>query len=92
VAARLVQDVGALITGADRQSKRLATFALDGEIRFATAADRAAFAEELSAAAMGLVSRYHDASAANGREYRLVVALHPSATPSRSSSSNEQAD
>src|SRR3984893_17110546 len=48
VAARLVRDVGALITGATQAHQRLATFALDGEVRFATAADRAAFAEELT--------------------------------------------
>ncbi|WP_179947916.1 winged helix-turn-helix domain-containing protein [Agromyces aureus] len=83
LAARLVQDVGELITGATRASKPLATFALDGEIRFASASDRAAFAEELSSATMALVSRYHDESAPRGRDYRLVVALHPSTDPHR---------
>lgn len=81
LAARLVQDVGALITGATREQKTLATFALDGEIRFASAAARAAFAEELAGAALALVSKYHDESAARGRDYRLVVALHPSTEP-----------
>ncbi|WP_157376983.1 winged helix-turn-helix domain-containing protein [Agromyces sp. Root1464] len=81
LAARLVRDVGALITAAARQSKPLATFALDGEIRFASAADRAAFAEELSNAALELVSRYHDESAVRGRDYRLVLAIHPSTKP-----------
>ena len=81
LAARLVQDVGELITASAKQSKSLATFALDGEIRFASAADRAAFAEELTNAALGLVSRYHTESAARGRDYRLVVAIHPSTTP-----------
>ncbi|MEV4755659.1 helix-turn-helix domain-containing protein [Micromonospora sp. NPDC049559] len=78
LAARLVRDVGALITGADRAGKRVATFAIDGEVRFASAADRAAFAEELTAAVTGLVSRYHDERATGGRAHRLVVALHPS--------------
>lgn len=81
LAGRLVQDVGELISASARESKRLATFALDGEIRFASAADRAAFAEELSNAALALVSRYHDESAERGRDYRLVVALHPSSKP-----------
>ncbi len=81
LAARLVQDVGALITGATREQKALATFGLDGEIRFASASDRAAFAEELAGAALALVSKYHDESAARGRDYRLVVALHPSTEP-----------
>ncbi|MEO3748848.1 helix-turn-helix domain-containing protein [Plantactinospora sp. B5E13] len=81
LAARLVQDVGALITGADRASKRVATFAVDGRVRFASAADRAAFAEELASAVTALVSRYHDEKAPGGREHRVLLALHPSADP-----------
>lgn len=81
LAGRLVQDIGELITASARQSKPLATFALDGEIRFASAADRAAFAQELNNTVMTLVSRYHDESAMQGRDYRLVVALHPSTNP-----------
>ncbi|WP_207310939.1 MULTISPECIES: ArsR/SmtB family transcription factor [Lentzea] len=80
VSARLVRDVGTLITGATKAKKRLATFALDGEIRFATAADRAAFAEELASCVTQLVSKYHDEQAEGGRPHRVVVALHPSVT------------
>ena len=78
VASRLVRDVGDLMTGAARAGQRVATFALDGEVRFASAADRAAFAEELAGAVAGLVARYHDPTAAGGRDHRLVVAVHPS--------------
>ncbi|MFD4644130.1 ArsR/SmtB family transcription factor [Lentzea sp. NPDC058436] len=78
VSARLVRDVGTLITGATRAKKRLATFALDGEVRFATAADRAAFAEELAGFMTQLVAKYHDEQAEGGRPHRVVVALHPS--------------
>jgi DNA-binding transcriptional ArsR family regulator len=78
VAARLVRDVGALIIGATKARKRLATFALDGEVRFASAADRAAFAEELSNAFATLVSKYHDQTAERGRDHRVVLAIHPS--------------
>ncbi|MGW5648916.1 ArsR/SmtB family transcription factor [Saccharopolyspora sp. NPDC003752] len=77
VAARLVRDVGELIAGAAKARKRLATFAIDGEVRFASAADRAAFAEELSGAVTSLISKYHDESAADGRAHRIVVAVHP---------------
>jgi DNA-binding transcriptional ArsR family regulator len=79
VAAKLVQDVGALVSGAERAHRRVATFAIDGELRFASAGERAAFAEELAGAVTALVSKYHDETAAGGRTYRLVVALHPSA-------------
>ncbi|MFB4310122.1 ArsR/SmtB family transcription factor [Actinomadura sp. GTD37] len=77
VAGRLVRDVGALITGAARADKRLATYALDGQVVFASAADRAAFIEELTAGVGALVRRYHDDSAAGGRAHRIVIAVHP---------------
>ncbi|TDP97481.1 winged helix-turn-helix domain-containing protein [Labedaea rhizosphaerae] len=78
VAARLVREVGALLVGADRARKRLATFALDGEVRFASAADRSAFAAELGDAVATLVAKYHDESAEGGRAHRVIVAVHPS--------------
>jgi DNA-binding transcriptional ArsR family regulator len=74
LAARLVGDVGALITGATQSRQRLATYAVDGEIRFATPADRAAFADELTAAVTHLLGKYHSE---NGRKHRIVVAVHP---------------
>jgi DNA-binding transcriptional ArsR family regulator len=80
VAARLVRDVGELITGAAKTRQRVATFAIDGEVRFASAADRAAFAEELTVAVTGLVSRFHDEDAPGGRSHRIVVAVHPTVT------------
>jgi DNA-binding transcriptional ArsR family regulator len=81
VAARLVRDVGSLITGADRAGRRLATYALDGEVRFASAAQRAAFVEELTRGVSALVAKYHDPDAQGGRPHRVVVALHPSVRP-----------
>jgi len=83
LAARLVRDVGALLLGARAAGKRVATFALDGEVRFASAADRAAFAEELAHAVAGLVTKYHDESASGGRPHRVVVAIHPSVPAKR---------
>jgi DNA-binding transcriptional ArsR family regulator len=77
VAARLVRDVGVLITGGARARRRVATFAMAGQVRFASAADRAAFARELAEAVAGLVSKYHDETAKGGREHRVVVAVHP---------------
>ena len=76
--AKLVRDVGALIVGAAKAGKPLATFGLDANVRFAGAADRAAFAEELTTAVAALVSRYHDEHAPRGRDHRVVLAIHPS--------------
>jgi DNA-binding transcriptional ArsR family regulator len=77
LAGQLVRDVGELIGGADKARQRVATFAVDGEIRFASAADRAAFTGELAAAIASLVGRYHDEGAPRGRVHRIVVAVHP---------------
>ena len=77
LAARLVRDVGRLLAGATKARKRVATFAIDGQIRFASAADRAAFAEELSHSLAELVAKYHDATAERGRDHRVIVAIHP---------------
>ena len=78
LAARLVRDVGALLAGATRERRPLSTFALDAEVRFASAADRAAFADELGAAVTSLIGRYHDEAAPRGRTHRVLVAIHPS--------------
>jgi DNA-binding transcriptional ArsR family regulator len=77
LAARLVREVGDLARRSDAAGKRVATLALDTEIRFRSAADRSAFAAELTEAVTGLVARYHDESAPDGRWHRLVVAAHP---------------
>jgi DNA-binding transcriptional ArsR family regulator len=83
LASRLVREVGQLITGATAARKPVATYAIDTEIRFATAKDRAAFAHELGDAVAGLVAKYHDEKAAKGRDHRLILALHPSITDPR---------
>jgi DNA-binding transcriptional ArsR family regulator len=77
LAGRMVQEVGKLIAGAAAARQKLATFAIDGEITFRTAADRAAFAEELGVSVTRLVDKYHNDGGAGGRKHRLVVALHP---------------
>lgn len=81
LASRLVRDVGTLLTGAQQARRPVATYAMDGEIRFASSADRAAFAEELSRSITELVGKYHTprqpGSTAPGKLNRLVIALHP---------------
>jgi len=80
VASRLVRDVGMLMTRAARARKRVSTFAMDGNVRFSSAADRSAFAEELANAVTHLVSKYHDETAEGGRDHRVTVAVHPAIT------------
>ena len=77
LAARMVREVGDLVRRAREADKHLATLSLDTEIRFRSAADRAAFSSELVESVTRLAARYHDASAPEGRAHRLVVVAHP---------------
>jgi DNA-binding transcriptional ArsR family regulator len=75
--ARVIREVGDLVRRARASRKRLATLAVDTEVRFRSASDRAAFSAELTEAITRLVSKYHDASALGGRRHRLMVVAHP---------------
>jgi DNA-binding transcriptional ArsR family regulator len=77
VAARAVREVGDLQARAEKAGRRLATLTLEAEVRFASAAARAGFAEELARAVARLADRYHDAKAPGGRAFRFVVAGYP---------------
>jgi len=80
--ARVIREVGDLVRRATAAGKRLATLSVDTEVRFRSAADRAAFSRELTEAIATLVSKYHDESAPGGRAHRLVVVAHPLPQPS----------
>src|SRR5882724_315484 len=75
--ARIVREVADLVRRAKKAGKRLATMAVDTEVRFRSPADRAAFSAELTEAITKLVSKYHDESAPGGRAHRLVIVAHP---------------
>ena len=77
LAARIVREVSSLLRGAREARKRLATLAIDTEITFRSAADRAAFTSDLTATVTSLVQRYHDATTPGGRAHRLVIVAHP---------------
>jgi DNA-binding transcriptional ArsR family regulator len=84
LAARVVREVGSLLPRASKARKRLPTMAIDTEIRFESAEDRAAFADDLTKAVLDLSARYH---CDEGRPHRLMLASYPkpadepSATP-----------
>ncbi len=77
LAGRVVREVGSLDRRAEAAGKRLPTMAIDTEIRFRSPEDRAAFADDLTAAMLELAARYHHD---DGRPHRLVVAAHPKPT------------
>ncbi|MEM8618447.1 MAG: helix-turn-helix domain-containing protein [Actinomycetota bacterium] len=77
VAARIVRELSTLVRRAETAGQPLASLTLDADVRFATAADRAAFTTDLSDAVNELVARYHDTTAPRGRWHRLAVFAHP---------------
>jgi DNA-binding transcriptional ArsR family regulator len=77
LAARIVREVGSLLRRSEETHKRLATLAIDTEIRFRSPSERAAFTAELSAAITKLAAKYHDAAIPGGRPHRLVIVAHP---------------
>ncbi|HEX2443216.1 MAG TPA: helix-turn-helix domain-containing protein [Vicinamibacterales bacterium] len=76
-AANAVRDVATLHSSARRAGKRLSTLTLEADVRFASAEDRAAFADELASAMAALVARYHDDKAPRGRRFHLLTVVHP---------------
>jgi len=77
LAAQTVREVATAQQQAEKSKRRLATFSLQTDVRFATAADRKAFANELCNAVARLVARYHDEDADGGRPFRFVMGGYP---------------
>jgi DNA-binding transcriptional ArsR family regulator len=81
LAARVIREVGRFLRVAEETGKRLPTLSIDTEIRFRSAAERAAFSHELTEAVNTLVARYHDQSAPGGRAHRLLALAYPTPKP-----------
>jgi DNA-binding transcriptional ArsR family regulator len=79
--ARVIDEVSALLRRSRELGKRLATLSLDTEVRFRSAAERAAFTSELTQAVTALVARYHDPAAPGGRAHRVLVLSHAMPVP-----------
>lgn len=87
--ARIVREVSDLMRRAKEAGRRLATLSIDTEVRFRSAAERAAFTRELTDAVSRLVARYHDENAPGGRSHRLVLVAHPLHETSEADSDTE---
>ena len=79
LAAGTIRDVASLQQRAAKAKKRVATFALQTDVRFATAEERRLFTEELANAVAKLVAKYHDDETPGGRTSRFVVSAYPKA-------------
>jgi DNA-binding transcriptional ArsR family regulator len=77
VAARVIRQLGEALARAERAKQRVATLTLTSPIRFRSAAERNAFAEELTGAVGELIAKYHDERMSGGRRFELVVGVYP---------------
>ena len=80
-AAETIRDVAELRQRAQQAAKRLPTLSLQLDIRFASAAARGEFAEELLQFLAGAARKYHEPETTDGRTYRFTVAGYPSPQP-----------
>ena len=76
-----IRDVATLRERASQAGKKLATFSLDAEVRFADAVAQNAFAEELATCLVHLVKKYDDRTAEGGRGFRFLFAGYPAVGP-----------
>ena len=77
LAARAIREVAGLIGKATAARKRLATLAIDADVRLARPADFPAFAEDLARAVGEVIARHNDDQAAGGRRFRIVAGVWP---------------
>lgn len=80
VAAGTVREVARMQAAADAGGKRLLTFTLETEVRFAEPGALHQFTDALAAAVRATVEAF---DSPDGRPYRLVVGGHPAPAPSR---------
>ncbi|MEU4195106.1 helix-turn-helix domain-containing protein [Kribbella sp. NPDC026611] len=74
VAAGTVRDVARMQSAAEADGKRLLTFTLETEVRFAEPGDVHRFTDALTEAVRRVVAEYDSES---GRPYRLIAGGHP---------------
>lgn len=78
-ASRAIQDVTRVVARAKKQKKRVSTLTMEVDVRFANAADRTAFSDELAQAVGHLISKYHNQHADGGRNFHLLFGAYPAA-------------
>lgn len=76
LAARAIRELAALREKAAAQRRRLATAAIESEVRLARATDFEPFVEELSRAVADVVAKHHD-ERGGGRPFRIVLGAYP---------------
>lgn len=81
LAARAIRELAGLLRKATTGKKRLATLAIDAEIRLARPTDFPAFADDLARAVAEVIGRHEDHEASGGRRFRVLAGAWPGMDP-----------
>ena len=93
VAGRALNDLAALDRAAAARGKRVPTFTLETDVRFASPADQRRFVDELTASVSSLAAKYHRPGVPHGRTFRVFACGYPAVpSPSTKPVSGPEAD
>ncbi|MCB1059907.1 MAG: helix-turn-helix transcriptional regulator [Calditrichaeota bacterium] len=79
-AAKLIRELGHIAMHAGKKRKKVATFTLSAEVRFASPEKRAEFAREASDALARISAKYNDDQSPEGRTFNWIFGAYPAIT------------
>ena len=77
LAARAIRELAGLVGNAAEGRKRLATLAIDADVRLGRPSDFPAFANDLARAVAEVIVRHQDDDASGGRRFRVLAGAWP---------------
>lgn len=80
LAARAIRELAVLRRRADKTKQKVATLAIETEVRFASPDALRGFSEELANHIAGLAAKYHDERSDQPRLFRVVLGAYPAIT------------
>ena len=90
LAARAIREVAGLVRKAADSRKRLATLAIESDVRLGHPSDFPAFADELARAIADVIARHHDDDTPGGRRFRILAGAWPGKERKRSLNPTEE--
>lgn len=89
LAAQAIRDLAVLRKRAASVGKKLPTFSMHADVRFASPKAQHAFAEDLAECVAQCIARHHDDSSPEGREFRFILGSYPTITKSQAGADAE---
>ena len=90
LAARAIREVAGLVRKAADSRKRLATLAIESDVRLGHPSDFPAFADDLARAIADVIARHHDDDTPGGRRFRILAGAWPGKERKRSLNPTEE--